>query len=243
MTPEIPGTLQARLRDYQAAGFNWLAQLSHWKTGACLADDMGLGKPVQVIAAILLGAGDGPALVVAPLSVMNNWHEECRKFAPTLNPVVFGPGDRQTFLDDLGPFDLVISSYGLLQVEAEKLAGVDWQTVVLDEAQAIKNMKTKRSKAAMKLNAGFKIITTGTPVENHLNELWTLFHFINPGLLGTLQHFNNTFAIPIERDQDKKASCRLKKLIQPFILRRLKTEVLKELPEKTEITLQTVPIE
>lgn len=235
---EIPGTLQAKLRDYQASGFNWLAQLSHWQLGACLADDMGLGKTVQAIAAILTSAGKGPSLVLAPLSVMNNWQEECNKFAPTLNPVFFGNGDRQSFLDELGPFDLVISSYGLLQVEADKLAGVNWQTLVMDEAQAIKNMKTKRSKAAMKLKAEFKIITTGTPVENHLNELWTLFNFLNPGLLGTIQHFNNTFAIPIERDHDKKTSRRLKKLIQPFILRRMKTDVLKELPEKTEVTLQ-----
>ena len=235
--PAIPGTLQAKLRDYQITGFKWLSQLSHWKTGACLADDMGLGKTVQALAAILPCAGDGPTLVIAPLSVMNNWQEECNQFAPTLNPVVFGQGDRQKFLDELAPFDLVISSYGLLQVEGEKLAGVDWQTIVLDEAQAIKNMRTKRSKAAMKLNSRFKIITTGTPVENHLSELWTLFNFLNPGLLGTFQHFKNTFATPIERDQNKKASRRLKKLIQPFILRRLKTDVLKELPAKTEVTL------
>ncbi|MDD4073450.1 MAG: DEAD/DEAH box helicase [Desulfobacterales bacterium] len=236
--PQVPGTLQARLRDYQVDGFNWLAQLVHWNVGACLADDMGLGKTVQALAAILLHAGDGPTLVIAPLSVMANWQEECHRFAPTLNPLVFGPGDRQKFLDDLGPFDLVISSYGLLQVEAEKLAGVTWQTIVLDEAQAIKNMKTKRSKAAMQLNSKFRMITTGTPVENHLDELWTLFNFLNPGLLGSFNHFKDSFAIPIERDQDKKASGRLKKLIRPFILRRMKTHVLKELPEKTEITLQ-----
>jgi superfamily II DNA or RNA helicase len=236
--PELPGTLQASLRDYQKDGFNWLAQLVHWKVGACLADDMGLGKTIQALAAILLNAGDGPTLVVAPLSVMANWQEECQRFAPTLNPIVFGPGDRQNFLDDLKPFDLVISSYGLLSVEAENLAGVNWQTIVLDEAQAIKNMKTKRSKAAMQLRSGFRMITTGTPVENHLDELWTLFNFLNPGLLGSFTHFKDSFAIPIERDQDRKASGRLKKLIRPFILRRMKTQVLKELPEKTEITLQ-----
>jgi superfamily II DNA or RNA helicase len=236
--PELPGTLQASLRDYQKEGFNWLAQLVHWKVGACLADDMGLGKTVQALAAILLHASEGPTLVVAPLSVMANWQEESQRFAPTLNPIVFGPGDRQTFLDDLGPFDLVISSYGLLPVEAKKLADVDWQTIVLDEAQAIKNMKTKRSKAAMQLNSRFRMITTGTPVENHLDELWTLFNFLNPGLLGSFSHFKDSFAIPIERDQDRNASRRLKKLIRPFILRRMKTQVLKELPEKTEITLQ-----
>ncbi|MCP4117733.1 MAG: DEAD/DEAH box helicase [Desulfobacteraceae bacterium] len=236
--PQVPPTLQASLRDYQVDGFNWLAQLNHWNVGACLADDMGLGKTLQALAAILLHAGDGPTLVVAPLSVMGNWQEECRRFAPTLRPVVFGPGDRQQCLDELKPFDLMIASYGLLQVEADKLAGVEWQTVVLDEAQAIKNMKTKRSQAAMKLNARFRMITTGTPVENHLEELWTLFNFLNPGLLGTNRHFKETFALPIERDQDKAASKSLKKLIRPFILRRTKTNVLKELPEKTEVTLQ-----
>lgn len=237
VNPGIPGTLQASLRDYQKVGFSWLAQLAHWNVGACLADDMGLGKTVQALAAILLHAGNGPTLVVAPLSVMGNWQDECKSFAPTLNPLVFGPGDRKKFLKDLGPFDLVISSYGLLQVEEENLSSVQWQTLVLDEAQAIKNMKTKRSKAAMKLNAGFRIITTGTPVENHLDELWTLFNFLNPGLLGGYQQFKNTFGLPIERDNDKDAASRLRKLIRPFILRRLKTEVLKELPEKTEITL------
>ncbi len=235
---EIPGTLQANLRDYQKTGFYWLSKLAQWNVGACLADDMGIGKTVQALAASLIYAAKGPSLVIAPLSVMANWVEECRVFTPTLNPLVFGPGDRQIFLDDLKPFDLVIASYGLLQTEEEKLSGVDWQTIVLDEAQAIKNMKTKRSRAAMKLKAKFRIITTGTPVENHLYELWTLFNFLNPGLLGSIQNFKNNFIIPIEQNHDKKASRRLRKLIQPFILRRLKTDVLKELPEKTQVTLE-----
>ena len=238
VTPTVPGTLQAQLRDYQVNGFKWLVQLAHWDVGACLADDMGLGKTVQALAAILMNAGKGPTLVVAPLSVMGNWQDECKKFAPTLNPLFFGPGNRKKFLDGVGPFDIVISSYGLLQVETENLSGVQWQTLVLDEAQAIKNMKTKRSKAAMKLNAVFRMITTGTPVENHLDELWTLFNFLNPGFLGGFKKFKNTFAIPIERDQDKEAAGRLRKLIRPFILRRLKPDVLKELPAKTEITLK-----
>ncbi len=236
--PEIPGTLQANLRSYQKTGFSWLSQLAHWNVGACLADDMGLGKTVQALAAILVHASRGPTLIIAPLSVMTNWVEECHNFAPTLNPLIFGSGDRKMFLDNLKPFDVVISSYGLLQIEGEKLANVTFQTIVLDEAQAIKNMNTKRSKAAMQLKAKFRIITTGTPVENHLDELWTLFNFLNPGLLGSIQNFKTRFILPIERDHDKKASQKLKKLIQPFILRRLKTDVLKELPKKTEITLE-----
>jgi SNF2 family DNA or RNA helicase len=169
-----------------------------------------------------------------------NWLSEAEKFAPTLNSLQFGSGDRQKLLDNLQPFDMLVCSYGLLQQEdvSEMLAGVEWQTIVLDEAQAIKNPATKRSKAAMKLQGGFKVITTGTPIENHLGELWNLFRFINPGLLGSQDQFNQKFANAIERHQDKQARNRLKKLIQPFILRRTKTQVLDELPARTEITLQ-----
>ncbi|MFT5702120.1 MAG: hypothetical protein ACI8ZB_005028 [Desulforhopalus sp.] len=237
-TPSLPSTLQAELRDYQTTGFRWLARLSSWGVGACLADDMGLGKTVQALAAILLRASQGPTLVVAPLSVTSNWQEEASRFAPTLNVIVFGPGDRRQMIDNLQAFDLLVVSYGLLPLEAELLASVSWQTVVLDEAQAIKNMQTKRSKAAMGLRAECRIITTGTPLENHLGELWTLFNFLNPGLLGSFKKFNEKFAVPIERDQDAEARNHLRKLIRPFILRRLKRDVLQELPAKTEITLE-----
>ncbi len=236
--PLLPSTFQAELRDYQLTGFSWLATLSQWQVGACLADDMGLGKTLQALAAVLLRANDGPTLVIAPTSVLMNWNDEAARFAPTLKVLAFGPGDRQEMLDSLQPFDLVVSSYGLLQSEGERLAGVSWQTIILDEAQAIKNMVTKRSKAAMKLKGEFRIITTGTPIENHLGELWNLFHFINPGLLGTADSFNQKFAIPIEKYRDRQARNRLKKLIQPFILRRLKQDVLQELPPRTEVTLQ-----
>ena len=236
--PQIPSTLQGSLRDYQQTGFYWLAQLSHWGVGACLADDMGLGKTIQALAAILLRSSHGPTLIVAPLSVTSNWQDEASRFAPTLNVIVFGPGDRQQTIDNLQAFDLLIVSYGLLPLETELLSGVKWQTVVLDEAQAIKNMQTKRSKAAMDLQAEFRVITTGTPVENHLSELWTLFNFLNPGLLGSYKKFNEKFAIPIERDQDNEVRNLLRKLIRPFILRRLKSDVLQELPAKTEITLE-----
>ena len=240
LKPELPSTLQAELRDYQVDGFNWLARLAHWGVGACLADDMGLGKTLQALAVILTRAPEGPTLIVAPTSVCMNWLSEAEKFAPTLNPMPFGSGDRQKVLDDLQPFDLLVCSYGLLQQEevAKMLAEVQWQTIVLDEAQAIKNAATKRSQAAMKLQGGFKVLTTGTPIENHLGELWNLFRFINPGLLGSQDQFNQRFANAIERNQDKQARNRLKKLIQPFILRRTKTQVLEELPARTEVTLQ-----
>ncbi len=238
--PQLPSTLQAELRDYQLDGFRWLARLAHWGVGACLADDMGLGKTLQSLAVILTRAPEGPTLVVAPTSVGMNWVSEAEKFAPTLNVLQFGSGDRQKLLDQLKPFDLLVCSYGLLQQEevAEKLAKVQWQTIVLDEAQSIKNFATKRSQAAMNLQGGFKLITTGTPIENHLGELWNLFRFINPGLLGSLESFNQKFAIPIERYDDRQAKLRLKKLIQPFLLRRTKNQVLQELPSRTEILLQ-----
>ena len=238
--PEIPSTLQAELRDYQQEGFRWLAQLAHWGVGACLADDMGLGKTLQALAVILLRASEGPTLVVAPTSVGANWISEAQRFAPTLSIHQLGSGDRNATIAALGKFDLLVCSYGLLQQPemADLLATVEWQTIVLDEAQAIKNSATKRSQAAMKLKGGFKILTTGTPIENHLGELWNLFRFINPGLLGSLDKFNQRFATPIERYQDKQARLQLKKLIQPFMLRRTKSQVLDELPARTEITLQ-----
>ncbi len=235
LRPKVPSTLRATLRDYQIEGFTWLTRLAHWGVGACLADDMGLGKTLQALALILTRAATGPTLVIAPTSVCINWEAECARFAPTLNVKTFGPGDRAKFLESLQPFDLVVCSYGLLQQEAELLAGIQWETLLLDEAQAIKNMATQRSQAAMNLQAGFKFVTTGTPLENHLGELWNLFRFINPGLLGSHKSFSTRFSGPIERQQDKKARGHLKKLIQPFILRRTKNQVLEELPPRTEI--------
>ena len=239
LEPTLPSTLQADLRDYQMDGFRWLTRLAHWGVGACLADDMGLGKTLQGLAAILTRAAAGPTLIVAPTSVCMNWVSEAQRFAPTLNVIQFGSGDRQKVLDALQPFDMLICSYGLLQQEeaAQMLAKVEWQTIVLDEAQSIKNFATKRSQAAMNLKGGFKLITTGTPIENHLGELWNLFRFINPGLLGSLESFNQRFATPIEKYGDKQARYQLKKLIQPFLLRRNKSQVLEELPSRTEILL------
>ncbi|MBC7515773.1 MAG: DEAD/DEAH box helicase, partial [Alkalinema sp. FL-bin-369] len=237
--PELPTTLQAELRDYQVEGFTWLARLAKWGVGACLADDMGLGKTLQTLALMLVRAPQGPTLAIAPTSVCMNWLSEAQKFAPTLNPIQFGSGNRQKVLDELKPFDLVVCSYGLLQQEevAEMLAKIQWQTIVLDEAQSIKNFATKRSQAAMNLQGEFKLLTTGTPIENHLGELWNLFRFINPGLLGSLDQFNQRYANAIEKGLDKKVRDRLRKLIQPFILRRTKTQVLQELPSRTEIVL------
>jgi SNF2 family DNA or RNA helicase len=238
MTPKVPSTLKAELRDYQKEGFVWMSRLAHLGVGACLADDMGLGKTLQSITVILSLADAGPSLVVAPTSVCMNWAAEVQRFAPTLNFHMFSESNRDEIIPQLGKFDLLVTSYTLLQQEIELLSQVKWQSVVLDEAQAIKNAATKRSKAAMRLDSRFRLITTGTPIENHLGELWNLFSFINPGLLGTYKQFNRRFGIPIEKYHDREARRTLKKLIRPFMLRRIKSQVLEELPPRTEITLR-----
>ncbi len=236
-TPELPKTLKTELRNYQIEGFSWLSRLAHLGFGACLADDMGLGKTVQTLTLIIARAEAGPVLVVAPTSVCTNWLEECRRFAPALNPILFGGPDRRQLINKLKPYDLLISSYTMLQQEQELFASKEWEIIVLDEAQAIKNMNTKRSRAAMSLKGKFRLITTGTPMENHLGELWNLFNFINPGLLGSLEQFNQRFALPIEQEKDDEARQHLRKIIRPYILRRNKSQVLKELPPRTEILL------
>lgn len=239
MSPSLPSTLKAELREYQMEGYTWMARLAHMGIGACLADDMGLGKTVQALALMLSRASEGPSLVVAPTSVCWNWLTEANRFAPTLNVVLLGGStNREELVRGLKHNDVLVSSYGLLIQETELLSDIEWNMIVLDEAQAIKNVLTKRSRAAMGLKGGFRLITTGTPIENHLGELWTLFNFINPGLLGSLQRFNERFALPIEKFNNRDAKKRLKRLIQPFILRRLKSQVLEELPSRTEVVLQ-----
>ncbi|GAB4255412.1 MAG: hypothetical protein Kow0027_22090 [Saprospiraceae bacterium] len=235
---EPPENFTAELRQYQQEGYQWLMRLAHWGVGACLADDMGLGKTVQTLAVLSKRAESGPALVVAPASVVRNWYHEARRFAPGLEPIIFGENDRTETLRELKAGDLLLCSYGLMQQEQERLTKIEFSTIVLDEAQAIKNRATKRSKAAMQLKAGFRIITTGTPIENHLGELWNLFRFLNPGLLGSLEVFTEKYALPIERDNDHARREQLRRLLRPFILRRKKDDVLKELPPKTEVTLE-----
>ena len=240
-TPKLPPTLQGELRDYQVDGFVWLSRLARWGAGACLADDMGLGKTVQAIAIMLDRAGEGPALVVAPTSVCANWQAEIARFAPTLAAhTLAAAADRAGLVAGLGAGDVLVCSYGLLHQESELLGSRAWQTVVLDEAQAIKNAETKRAQASLSLEAGFRLALSGTPVENYLDELWSLFNFINPGLLGSREGFQKRFAGPIERDRDAHARQALRTLIRPFLLRRTKAAVLTELPARTE---QTVLVE
>ena len=237
LQPKVPKTLRADLRSYQTEGYEWLARLAEWGAGACLADDMGLGKTVQALALLLHRAKGGPALVIAPTSVAANWIDEATRFAPTLDVVLYTGPDRKDRLKEIGGHTLVVTTYGILQRGDDELTAAEWHTVVLDEAQAIKNRATKRSKAAMKLRAPFRIATTGTPVENRLDELHNLFAFLNPGLLGSAERFHKQFADPIERSRDVAARDRLRRVIKPFILRRLKSDVLKDLPPKTEVTL------
>jgi len=239
-TIEIPSTMQADLRDYQMEGFVWMARLAAMGGGACLADDMGLGKTLQALAVLLHRGSQGPALVVAPTSVTGNWLTESQRFAPALNFIAYGqtPGDRETALQELTAFDLVVVSYGLLLNNLDHFKKIPWSTVVLDEAQAIKNAATGRAKAVKQLKADFRVVTTGTPVQNNLMDLHSLFGFLNPRLLGSESSFRQRFAMPIGRDNDNHAREQLQSLVSPFLLRRQKRDVLRELPSRTDITLK-----
>ncbi len=235
---ELPAGLHAVLRPYQVEGFRWLRRLTELGLGACLSDDMGLGKTLQIIA-LLLTRTEGPALVVAPTSVCSNWLREIQRFAPSLRPCeYFGP-EREEVLDALAEDrvgKVVIVSYALLQQDAQRLTAVPWRTAVLDEAQLIKNPDTLRARAAFRLRAEQRIAATGTPVENHLGDLWSIFHFLNPGLLGASDDFMRRFVRPGERSADPLPAGELRQMVRPYILRRLKHDVLPELPPVTEVT-------
>jgi SNF2 family DNA or RNA helicase len=244
--PRVPADFSGTLRQYQEEGFAWLSKLAARGAGACLADDMGLGKTIQVLALLLDRATQGPGLVVAPTSLCINWIQEASRFTPALRFVpLAGAEDRAALIRTLGPGQVLVCTYGLLQNEQERLSAVDWGTAVLDEAQAIKNPRTKRARAAFRISARFRIAATGTPIENHLSELWSLFRYLNPLLLGTFERFSRVYARPIEQDRNVRVRERLRRVIQPFVLRRTKAEVLQELPERTEIVrrLEALPRE
>ncbi len=242
LEPTLPSTLQAELRPYQADGYAWAMRLAAAGCGACLADDMGLGKTLQALAVLLARGAEGPALVVAPTSLVGNWQVEAARFAPSLNVRAWGEGvDRQAQIDGAGAHDVLLLSYPLLQQNAEAFAARGWHTLVLDEAQALKNAAAKRSQAAQALQAGFTLALSGTPVENRLAELWAVMRVCNPGLLGTAARFNERFGTPIERDADRDAQRLLRRLIAPFVLRRTKAQVLDDLPPRTELALAIQP--
>ena len=228
---EIPNSLHADLRPYQEDGFRWMTRLAELEGGACLADDMGLGKTIQTLAVLLQRTSEGPALVVCPVSVVGNWISEAQRFAPSLNVKMLGNSTREQTIKELSAGEVLVTSYGLIQSEEKMFVEKEFATIVLDEAHIIKNNATKTSKAIMQLQGKFRLALTGTPLQNHLGEIWNLFNFINPGLLGNLNHFTDTLIKP-DDDYSRKI---LRKLIKPFILRRTKSAVLDELPPKTEI--------
>jgi SNF2 family DNA or RNA helicase len=272
---EQPGRFQGSLRPYQRAGLSWLAFLDKFGLGACLADDMGLGKTIQLIALLqhererqvgtatplapndssnttgLAIPGEGPArigptLLVAPMSVVGNWHRELTRFAPELVCHVHHGLERPTgeqFERIALSSDIVITTYALVTRDKDTLARVHWRRVVLDEAQHIKNPPTKQTAAIRSLRCSHRIALTGTPVENRLSELWSIMEFCSPGYLGTQAEFRRRFAVPIERHRDKRQAERLRSLVRPFILRRLKTDptVITDLPPLVE-SRQHVPL-
>jgi hypothetical protein len=235
----IPASLQAELRPYQASGFAWLQFLREFGFGGILADDMGLGKTVQTLAHVLqekeAGRLDRPALIVAPTSTLPNWRREAERFAPSLRVLVLHGPDRKTHFAEMGDHDLVITSFPLLVRDRETLKAQEFHLAALDEAQNIKNPAAAVTQAARSLNARHRLCLTGTPVENSLTELWSLFHFLMPGFLGSLADFGRRFRTPIESKGDLLAQERLVRRIRPFVMRRTKEEVATELPPKTEM--------
>lgn len=241
---QAPAALRATLRPYQARGLHWLDTLASLGLGACLADDMGLGKTVQLLAFLLRRLERAPrekrpTLLVAPTSVVGNWEREVARFAPSLRLTPHYGAERARRARDVprGPGVLVLTTYGLLRRDAELLAGVDWATVVLDEAQNIKNAASATARAARALRASERFALTGTPVENRLAELWSILEFANPGLLGPLETFRRELALPIERHGSQEAATRLRRIIGPFVLRRLKSDptIIADLPAKNEM--------
>ena len=250
---EQPERFQGTLRPYQRAGVSWLAFLERYGMGACLADDMGLGKTIQLIALLQAerqvapeGERVGPTLLVAPMSVLGNWHRELLRFAPELVVHVHHGLERpqgERFVQLTQRVDVVVSTYALVTRDKDLLNEVEWRRVVLDEAQHIKNPPTKQTAAIRALRTKFRVALTGTPVENRLSELWSIMEFCCPGYLGTQNDFRKRFALPVERHRDKRQAERLRLLVRPFILRRLKTDpkVISDLPPLVE-TRQQIPL-
>ncbi len=239
-----PEGLSGELRPYQLFGYSWLSFCRRWGLGACLADDMGLVKTIQALTLIVkkketLGKFPAPILLVCPTSVVTNWQRETQRFAPGLTTYIHqGPSRKrgEAFQQVLSEVDMVLTSYPLVRLDAEILQQVNWHAVILDEAQNIKNPTARQTQVVRGLSAGFRLALTGTPVENRLSELWSIMHFLNPGYLGTRETFRDKFGLPIERYNDLDATRRLKEMVSPFILRRVKTDptVIQDLPEKVE---------
>jgi len=238
--PEItvPKGLKTQLRDYQQQGLNWLQSLRNNQFGGVLADDMGLGKTIQTLAHLQYEKEQGrlqkASLIVAPTSLVGNWYEEATRFTPELKVLIFHGLNRH--LDNFDDYDLVISTYGLIQRDKSRFLSYPFYYLILDEAQSIKNARTKTTQIVQQLQGNHRLCLTGTPLENHLGELWSLFHFLMPGFLGDAKRFRQFFRAPIEKHADYDKRELLARRIQPFMLRRTKNEVARELPAKTEMT-------
>ncbi|MEN1727298.1 MAG: DEAD/DEAH box helicase [Pseudomonadota bacterium] len=236
---EAPKGLQAELRPYQAYGLGWLQFLREYGFGGVLADDMGLGKTIQTLAHIQAEKNAGrltkPALVVAPTSLLFNWRGEARRFAPELKVLTLHGSDRKGQFQWIDESDLVLTTYPLLSRDGALLAEHDFHLLILDEAQAIKNSRTRAAKEVRRLRAHHRLCLSGTPLENHLGELWSLFDFLMPGMLGSQSRFRQQVQRPIEREDDTERRDALARRIRPFFLRRTKVEVAPELPPKTEM--------
>jgi SNF2 family DNA or RNA helicase/uncharacterized Zn finger protein len=237
----LPEGLQASLRPYQQRGFSWMYKNARLGFGSVLADDMGLGKTLQVITVLLKFKEEGrlansPALVVAPTTLLTNWDKEIRKFAPNLTDIIYHGSGRKPGRNFTGGIDVVLTSYGIIRSDTDTFKKMEWGTIVLDEAQNIKNNETAQTKAVKQLKSKVKIAMSGTPVENRLSEYWSIFDFSNTGYLGNLAFFNEHFSQPIELNRDRKKLETFRKITQPFILRREKSDksIINDLPDKIE---------
>jgi superfamily II DNA or RNA helicase len=238
----VPASMQATLRPYQQQGLNWLQFLREYGLGGILADDMGLGKTLQTLAHIQVEKNAGrlthPALIIAPVSLMGNWRKETERFCPALRALVIHGKDRHEVAGSMADFDVVIAPYSLLQRDKERWLDAQWHIVVLDEAQNIKNATTHAAQVVGQLNTKHRLCLSGTPMENHLGEIWSLFHFLMPGFLGSQQRFKDVFRNPIERQGDPERMDQLRARITPFMLRRTKKLVAHELPPKVETVMR-----
>ena len=235
----LPRGLNAVLRPYQAQGVSWLQFIKQHHFAGILADDMGLGKTLQTLCSILMDKEQGklnaPVLVIAPTSLLSNWQREASNFSPSLTTLVWSGRARHEHLQALTNVDMVITSYGILAQDADELTARHWYQVILDEAQMIKNSRSRVTKLVNRLDTSHRLCLTGTPMENHLGELWSLFHFLMPGFLGSAAQYQLQFKQPIEKDNCDTARCKLAQRIAPFMLRRTKVQVATELPKKTVI--------
>lgn len=241
-----PEGLQAQLRDYQQLGLNWLQFMREYQFAGILADDMGLGKTIQTLAHILLekeqGRMNSPCLIIAPTSLMGNWRREAERFTPNLSVLTLQGVDRKQHFHKINDFDIVLTTYPLLPRDEEALIEPDYHYLILDEAQIIKNPKAKASAIVRRINANHRLCLTGTPLENHLGELWAQFDFLMPGFLGDSAFFKRSYRTPIETHGDQEQRRRLSRRLEPFLLRRTKQDVAKELPPKTEM-IRSVPLD